>query len=89
MGALARETAAVAEAEKVTLPFLDPVVAAENVAHDTAANHSSMFQDVRRGAPTEIDAICGAVTRRGERRGIPTPYNRACWRLVRAVASVS
>ncbi|OGO40917.1 MAG: hypothetical protein A2Z03_03175, partial [Chloroflexi bacterium RBG_16_56_8] len=86
MGALARETAAVAEAEKVTLPFLDPVVAAENVAHDTAANHSSMFQDVRRGAPTEIDAICGAVTQRGEQRGVPTPVNHACWKLVQALA---
>jgi len=89
MGALARETADVALAEHVQLPFRNPVHAAEDVARQTAANHSSMFQDVRRGAPTEIDAICGAVTRRGERRGIPTPYNRACWRLVRAVASVS
>jgi len=44
-----------------------------------------MFQDVRRGAPTEIDAICGAVTQRGEKHGIPTPFNHACWKLVQAV----
>jgi 2-dehydropantoate 2-reductase len=44
-----------------------------------------MFQDVRRGAPTEIDAICGAVTKRGETHGIKTPYNRSCWQLVKAM----
>ncbi len=85
MSALARETAEVAKAEHVHLPFSNPVDAAEDVARKTAANMSSMFQDVRRGAPTEIDAICGAVTMRGERRGIRTPYNRACWQLVRAM----
>ncbi|MBI5839169.1 MAG: 2-dehydropantoate 2-reductase [Chloroflexi bacterium] len=88
MGALAREAASVAEAERVHLPFSNPVHAAEDVARKTAANHSSMFQDVRRGAPTEIDAICGAVTRRGERHGVATPYNRACWKLVQAAVSI-
>ena len=88
MGALARETAKVAEAEKVHLPFSNPVHAVEDVARKTAANHSSMFQDVRRGAPTEIDAICGAVTHRGEHHGIATPYNRACWKLVHAAVSI-
>jgi 2-dehydropantoate 2-reductase len=48
-------------------------------------NHSSMFQDVRRGVPTEIDAICGAVTQRAEVHEIKTPYNHACWQLVRAL----
>jgi 2-dehydropantoate 2-reductase len=89
MASLARETADVALAEHIHLPFGNPVHAAENVARQTAGNHSSMFQDMRRGAPTEIDAICGAVARHGEARGIPTPYNRACWRLVQAVASVN
>jgi 2-dehydropantoate 2-reductase len=85
MSALARETAEVAKAEHVHLPFSNPVDAAEDVARKTATNMSSMFQDVRRGAKTEIDAICGAVTMRGQKHGIKTPYNRACWRLVRAM----
>ncbi len=85
MSALARETADVARAEHVSLPFSNPVIAAEDVARKTSANQSSMFQDVQRGAPTEIDAICGAVTMRGEKHGIRTPYNRACWQLVRAM----
>ncbi len=85
MSALANEAAQVARAERVQLPFRNPVSAAEDVARRTAVNHSSMFQDVRRGAPTEIDAICGAVTKRGAKHGIPTPYNRACWQLVSAL----
>lgn len=85
MSALARETAQVAEAERVSLPFEDPIQAAEEVARKTAKNLSSMFQDVRRGAPTEIDAICGAVTRHGEKHGIDTPYNRSCWQLVKSI----
>ena len=82
---LAEEVAAVAEAQNIKLPFDDAVAAAENVAQKTAANHSSMLQDVERGAQTEIDAICGAVTRAGERLGVPTPINRMCWELVRAL----
>ncbi len=82
MGELARETAAVAAAQQIRLPFADPVEAAEAAARK---NHSSMLQDVRRGAPTEIDAICGAIAEAGERLDAPTPLNRACWQLVKAL----
>jgi len=85
MRALALEAADVAAAENVSLPFTNPIEAVEDVAHKTANNISSMFQDVRRGAPTEVDAINGAVTRRGEEHGIQTPYNRSCWQLVRSM----
>jgi 2-dehydropantoate 2-reductase len=85
MGALARETAQVANAEKIHLPFSDPVAAAEEVARKTAANHSSMLQDVLRGAPTEIDAICGAVVKTAQKHNIDTPVNWTCWKLVKAM----
>ncbi|HLA07075.1 MAG TPA: 2-dehydropantoate 2-reductase [Anaerolineales bacterium] len=85
MGKLAREAADVAEAENIALPFDDPIAMAEDVARRTAANQSSMLQDVLRNAPTEIDAICGAVVRIGETRGKDTPINRVCWKLVRAL----
>ncbi len=84
--ALAQETASVAQAERVALTSPDPVSMVEDVARRTSANHSSMFQDVQRGAPTEIDAICGAVTRVGRRHNVPTPMNNACWQLVEALA---
>jgi 2-dehydropantoate 2-reductase len=85
MGALAREAAQAAHAEDINLPFDDPVAAVEEVARKTAANHSSMLQDVLRGAATEIDAICGAVVQTAEKHGGDAPVNRTCWQLVKAL----
>jgi 2-dehydropantoate 2-reductase len=85
MAAAALEVAAVASALGLRLIDADPVAAAEAVARRTAVNHSSMLQDVVRGAPTEIDAICGAVVSTGERCGIHTPVNRTLWLLVKAL----
>jgi 2-dehydropantoate 2-reductase len=87
MSALAHETAQVASAENINLPFTDPVAAAEEVARKTGANHSSMLQDVLRGAPTEIDAICGVVVKAAQKHHIHTPANWACWNLVRALVN--
>lgn len=87
MEAAALEAAAVAEARKVRLPFEDPVVFVENVARRTATNRSSMLQDMERKAPTEIDAICGAIVEEGRRLGLPTKVNWTLWRLVRASVS--
>ncbi len=85
LGAVARETAAVAQALGIALPFADAVAAAEAVALRTATNHSSMLRDVQRGARTEIDSICGAVVLAGERVGVPTPLNRVMWQMVGAL----
>jgi 2-dehydropantoate 2-reductase len=85
MRSLAAETAAVATAEGARLARRTAVSAVETVALRTAANHSSMFQDVQRGAPTEVDAICGAVARAGRKHGLPTPLNQACLQLVQAL----
>lgn len=87
MAEAARETAAVAAALGVRLPYRDAADQAAEVARRTAANHSSMLQDILRGAPTEIDAINGAVVGIGERVGVATPVNRTLWRLVRAAVS--
>ncbi len=84
MATVAREAAAVAQALGIRLPYTDPVAAAENTARRTASNRSSMLQDLLRGSPTEIDAICGAVVRSGEQADVPTPVNRTLWQLVKA-----
>ncbi len=85
----ANECAAVAEASGVNLPFGDAAEKACEVARLTATNFSSMLQDVLRGAPTECEAINGAVVRQGERLGVPTPINDVLLRLLRALTPVS
>ena len=87
LGEAARETAAVAAALRVRLPYRDAAAQAEEVARRTAVNRSSMLQDMLRGAPTEIDAINGAVADAGERLQVPTVVNRTLWRLVRAAVA--
>jgi 2-dehydropantoate 2-reductase len=57
-----------------------------DIAILTGANRSSMLQDVQAGRATEIDAICGAVYREGERRGVAAPLNQAMTVLVSALA---
>jgi len=81
---LAMETAAVAAKKGISLPYPDPVAAAEEVARRTSDNRSSMLQDVLRSAPTEIDAISGAIVNLGVSLGLPTPYNECMYRLVQA-----
>jgi 2-dehydropantoate 2-reductase len=81
----ARETADVARALSITLPYSDAAQRVLEVARATAANQSSMLQDVRRGSPTEIEAINGAVVRYGRQANIPTPINQEFLRLVRSL----
>lgn len=81
----AAEAAEVARARGVRLPFREAEAYVAEVARRTAANRSSMLQDVERGRPTEIDAICGAVVAEGERAGVATPVNRVLWDLVRSL----
>jgi 2-dehydropantoate 2-reductase len=82
----AAEAAAVAAARGMRLPFAEPAAYVAEVARRTAANHSSMLQDVERGRPTEIDAICGEIIAEGERLGVETPVNRVLRDLVRGLA---
>ncbi len=78
----ANEVGEVARAKGIALPFPDAAAEARRVARTTASNHSSMLQDVLRGAPTEIDSINGAVVREGARLGVPTQANETLLRLL-------
>jgi len=85
MGELAGETAAVANSLGVRLPFAHPGRAVEEVAQLTAKNQSSMLQDVLRGAPTEIDAINGAIVRLAKGKNLEVPVNQTVWSLIKAI----
>ena len=80
--AAAREVGDVAAAKGIDLQE-DAVALALTVASRTAGNRCSMLQDLDRGAPTEIDALCGAIVAEGRAVGVPTPVNAALWHEVR------
>jgi len=67
-------------------PFtLEEMIASvEDVAQKTAANESSMLQDFHRGAPTEIEAITGALLGLAGQTGIDVPVHRALYQMVNA-----
>ena len=50
----------------------------------TATHQSSMLQDIRRGKPTEIDALNGALVRLARQAGLSAPANELITRLVHA-----
>lgn len=88
MVAAAEECAAVAQAQGIELPF-EAAERVREVARLTAINRSSMLQDVLRGAPTEIEAINGAVVAAGEAAGVPVSVNAMLVRLIRGVVALS
>jgi 2-dehydropantoate 2-reductase len=81
---LAQEAATVANAMRIPLPFTDPWTYVRTIVEQTAELDNSMLQDLRSGAPTEVDFINGAVVSAGRRAAVPTPYNETLTALVKA-----
>ena len=79
------ECLAVMIAKGITPPRPSPHNRYREVLAATSANRSSMFQDILRGAPTEIESINGTVVREGKRLGMPTSINETLWRLVKSL----
>ena len=88
-GLVARETAAVANALGIELPYPDPAARVWQHCQDVGPAKPSMLQDIERHRPTEIDAINGAVVREGARLGVPTPYNQALLLLIKGLEDAS
>lgn len=77
------EAVAVAKAKGIKLSFPDPVAHTRDVCVATAANKSSMLQDILNGKRTEIDMINGAIVREGKMVNIETPVNVVLTNLIR------
>jgi 2-dehydropantoate 2-reductase len=82
--AAAQEARQVARAAGVDIPG-DPEELLRQVCTATAANRSSMLQDVLAGRPTEIEALNAQVVSRGAAYGIPTPVNHFLTRLLQGL----
>lgn len=79
------ECAMVAWAQRLSLPFADPMFAVHHAAEMAARQEAPMTRDLRRGMPTEVDALNGAVTLAGFTAGVHTAVNEILWRQVRAL----
>jgi 2-dehydropantoate 2-reductase len=79
------EAIRVAKRKRIKLIYDDPLAKVEAVCEATAANVSSMLQDVLRKRRTEIDFINGVIVRQGQELGIPTPVNSLLVNLVKTI----
>jgi len=85
--AAVQEAVKVVKRKRIKLAYDDPIQKVESVCKATAANISSMLQDVLNGKRTEIDFINGAVVRHAKALGIATPVNEVLTSLVRTIES--
>ncbi|MFC3033574.1 ketopantoate reductase family protein [Pseudoalteromonas fenneropenaei] len=58
------------------------------VMQQTAANRSSMLQDISLGRQTEITAICGYIVALGKKHHYPTPFNAKLLTEIEALSQV-
>jgi len=84
LSAAVREGESVARAMGINLPE-DPLAMTLDVCKKTAANLSSMLQDVNSKRPTEIDSINGAIVAAGRKLAIPVPVNEELVKRVKEI----
>jgi len=77
------EALAVAAAEGLAISEEEARGLVFSVAEKTAANTSSMLQDVLRGKKTEIEAINGYIVKQSKKHGIAVPVNEALYALAK------
>lgn len=82
MGQAAGEVAAIAQRLNIPLPYGNPAEKVAAVAQATTLNHSSMWQDVQRGTPTELEAITGRVLAYAEQTAVNVPANKLLYRFM-------
>ena len=81
------EAVKIAKRKRIKLIYDDPLAKVEAVSEATAANVSSMLQDVLRKKRTEIDFINGVIVRQAQELGIPAPVNSILVDLVKTIES--
>ena len=79
------EAVDVAEADGTHFSYMEVLNMVHRVCEDVGKGYSSMYQDVTRGIPTEIDAINGAIVEQAKKYNVPAPYNTLIVDLIHAI----
>ncbi|MFA5362664.1 MAG: 2-dehydropantoate 2-reductase [Candidatus Omnitrophota bacterium] len=79
------EAIKVAKRKRIKLVYDDPLAKVEAVCEATAANVSSMLQDVLKKKHTEIDFINGVIVRQAQEMSIPCPVNALLADIVKTI----
>lgn len=79
------EAVDVAEADGTHFSYMEVLNMVHHVCEDAGKGYSSMYQDVKRCVPTEIDAINGAIIEQARRYNVPVPYNTLIVDLIHAI----
>lgn len=79
------EAVDVAEADGTHFSYMEVLNMVHHVCEDVGKGYSSMYQDVTRGIPTEIDAINGAIVEQAKKYNVPAPYNTLIVDLIHAI----
>jgi 2-dehydropantoate 2-reductase len=79
------EAVDVAEADGTHFSYMEVLNMVHHVCEDAGKGYSSMYQDVQRGIPTEIDAINGAIVEQARLYNVPVPYNSLIVDLIHAI----
>ena len=87
MGQAFAEVEAVARAEGVALPDGVSARISRYIDSIPPATRSSLLIDLQAGKPIEVEALLGAVVRRGERAGVPTPIMGALYAVLKPHAA--
>ncbi len=79
------EAVDVAEADGTHFSYMEVLNMVHHVCEDVGKGYSSMYQDVTKCIPTEIDAINGAIVEQAKKYNVPAPYNTLIVDLIHAI----
>jgi 2-dehydropantoate 2-reductase len=81
--ALVGEAAAVARAQGVNLPNGIEQAWLGRFKSFPPGMYASMYHDIAKGGPLEVDGLSGHIVREGRRLGVPTPHHAALYAVLK------
>jgi 2-dehydropantoate 2-reductase len=81
--ALIAEGTAVARAAGATVPPDIESVSVQRLKEFPPGMYASMYHDIAKGGPLEVDGLSGYIVREGRRLGVPTPHHAALYAVLK------